>query len=234
MRASVRACNGSDAPRAAAGCRAALLVGSCIVLAVVASSAGLHEAVLSLLEATRSIIEQHALLGAITFVLLAAVSAMLALVSVAVIVPAAVFAWGAPASLGLLWLGWILGGAATYAIGRYLGRRAVHWLTAEGMLRRLEDRLSPRTPLWAIALLQLALPSEIQGYVLGLVRYPISRYLLALAAAELPFTIATVYLGDSLVAGRAGSILAIGVLLALGSVCAIYAVRRLMMEARRP
>jgi uncharacterized membrane protein YdjX (TVP38/TMEM64 family) len=232
MLASVRACSDSDAPHAPVGRRAALLVGSCIVLAAVASSGDLHEALLSLLGATRSIIEHHALLGAVTFVLLAAVSATLAFVSVAVIVPAAVFAWGAPATIGLLWLGWILGGALTYAIGRYLGRRAMHWLTAQRLLRRLEDQLSPRTPLWAITLLQLALPSEVPGYVLGLVRYPVSRYLLALAAAELPFTIATVYLGDSFVAGRGGPILAIGTLLALGSICAVYAVRRLMMEAR--
>jgi uncharacterized membrane protein YdjX (TVP38/TMEM64 family) len=231
MLASVRAYSDSDAPQAAVGRRVALLLASCIVLAAVASSSGLREALLNLLGATESIIERHALLGAVIFVFVAAVSAMLAFVSVAVIVPAAVFTWGTPASIGLLWLGWILGGVASYAVGKYLGRRAVHWLTAERMLRRLEDQLSPRTPVWAIALLQLALPSEIPGYVLGLVRYPLSRYLLALAAAELPFTIATVYLGGSLVAGRSGLILAIGSTLALGTLCAVYAARRLMTEA---
>ncbi|HKS54846.1 MAG TPA: VTT domain-containing protein [Steroidobacteraceae bacterium] len=232
MPAREHACRVLDLPRAIASRRAALLAGACIILAAVASSRSVHESLLSLLEATQSIIGRYAVLGAITFVLLAAISAMLAFVSVAVIVPAAVFAWGAPVSIGLLWLGWILGGVATYGIGRYLGRPAAHWLTAEGMLRKLEEQLSPRTPLWMITLLQLALPSEIPGYVMGLVRYPISRYLLALAVAELPFTVATVYLGDSFVAGRGGLILAIGALLALGSICAVYAVRRLTREAR--
>ena len=119
--------------------RVALLAAACVVLAAVALSSAVHGLLLHLLGATESIIERHALLGAVTFVVLAAVSAMLAFISVAVLVPAAVYAWGAPTSIGLLWLGWI------------------------------------------------------PGYVLGLVRYPVARYLLALAVAELPFTVATVY-----------------------------------------
>lgn len=215
-----------------AGRRAALLLGSCVVLAALASSSVTHDVLLHVLGATQSVIERHPLLGPITFVVVAAVSAMLAFVSVAVVVPAAVFTWGAPVSIGLLWLGWILGGAATYSIGRYLGRQAVRWLTAERALLKLEKHLAADTPLWLITLLQLALPSEIPGYVLGLVRYPIARYLIALAVAELPFTIATVYLGDSFVEGRSGLILAIGGLIALSSVCAVYALRRLMTGAR--
>lgn len=215
-----------------AGRRAVLLLGSCVVLAAAASSGIVHDILLQALAATQSVVERHALLGPVTFVLLAAVAAMLAFVSVAVVVPAAVFAWGAPMSIALLWLGWILGGAASYAIGRYLGRRAVGWLTAERALRKLEEHLRPDTPLLLITLLQLALPSEIPGYVLGLVRYPVARYLIALAVAELPFTVATVCLGSSFVEGSAGSILAIGAFVAFGSLCAVRAVRRLMTEAR--
>jgi uncharacterized membrane protein YdjX (TVP38/TMEM64 family) len=216
----------------AAGRRAALLVGLCIGLAVVASSSAMHAGLLRILGATHSIVEQHAVLGAVIFVVLAAVSAMLAFVSVAVIVPAAVFAWGAPASIGLLWLGWIVGGIATYGVGRYLGRRAVHWLSAERALRRLEEHLAPDTPLWLITLLQLALPSELPGYVLGLVRYPFTRYLVALAVAELPFTVATVRLGSSFVEGRSSQILVIGAVIAVGSVLAANAAHRRMTEAR--
>jgi uncharacterized membrane protein YdjX (TVP38/TMEM64 family) len=212
--------------------RAALLAGACVVLAALASSSTAHDLILRVLGATQATIERHALLGAVAFVVFAAISAMLAFVSVAVVVPAAVVAWGAPTSIGLLWLGWILGGVATYFVGRYLGRRAASWLTAERGLRRLEQHLTPDTPLWLIGLLQLALPSEIPGYVLGLVRYPLARYLIALAIAELPFTVATVYLGSSFVAGRSGLILAIGAFLALSSICAVRAVAQVMTEAR--
>jgi uncharacterized membrane protein YdjX (TVP38/TMEM64 family) len=211
--------------------RAAILLVLCVVLAVMASSGDLHEALLDVLAVTEDIIAQHPLAGAAAFVLLAAVSAMFTFVSIAIIVPAAVFAWGPAASIALLWSGWILGGAATYCMGRFFGRPAVRWLTAGNALQRLESRVPDNAPLWLIVLLQLALPSEIPGYVLGLVRYPFSRYVLALGLAELPYTFGTVYLGASFVAGRVGLILVTGALIALISLVTFYALRRTMRNA---
>lgn len=213
--------------------RAAILIALCIALAAAASSRTLHEALLGVLGATQEIIERHAVLGIVTFVVIAAISAMFAFVSIAIVVPAAVVAWGAPASIGLLWLGWILGGIATYSIGRFLGRTVVRWLTADEALRKLEAYMPANAPLWLIVLVQLALPSEIPGYVLGLLRFPFGRYALALGLAELPYTLATVYLANSFVEGRSGMILTIGAALALGSVVTFYALRRLLPDHHR-
>ena len=99
-------------------------------------------------------------------------------------------------------------------------------------LRRLESRIPDNAPLWLITLLQLALPSEIPGYVLGLVRYRFFIYVLALGLAELPYTLATVYLGASFVSGRIGSILIAGALIAMLSVLAFYAWRSTMRDAQ--
>lgn len=211
--------------------RAAILLMLCVVLAVMASSGDLHEALMDVLAVTEDIIAQHPIAGAAAFVLLAAISAMFTFVSIAIIVPAAVFAWGPAASMALLWSGWILGGAATYGMGRFFGRPVARWLTAGKALRRLESRIPDNAPLWLVTLLQLALPSEIPGYVLGLVRYPFSRYVLALGLAELPYTFGTVYLGASFVAGRVGLILVTGALIALVSLVTFYALRRTMRNA---
>lgn len=208
--------------------RAAILLALCVALAGIASSSALHEALLDVLVATDEIISRHPITGIFTFVALAAVSAMFTFVSIAVIVPAAVFAWGTSATVGLLWLGWILGGVATYGIGKHIGRPVVRSLTAGEALHRLESHVPANAPLWLILLLQLALPSEIPGYLLGLVRYPIGRYVLALALAELPYTLATVYLGASFVAGRSMVILGIGVTIALFSLAMFYGWRRVM------
>lgn len=208
--------------------RAALLVVLCVALAGIASSSALHEALLGVLVATDEIIGQHPVTGAVTFVVLAAIAAMFTFVSIAVIVPAAVFAWGGPATAGLLWVGWILGGLATYSIGKHIGRPVVRSLTAGTALHRLESHIPADAPLWLILLLQLALPSEIPGYVLGLVRYPVARYLAALALAELPYTIATVYLGASFVAGRSMVILGVGLAIAAFSLATFYGWRRAM------
>lgn len=211
--------------------RAAILLVLCAILAGIAASSDLHEALMDVLAATEDIIGQHPIAGAVAFVVLAALSAVFTFVSIAVVAPAAVFAWGPTASIALLWSGWILGGAATYGIGRFFGRAVVRWLTADEALRRLESRIPDNAPLWLITLVQLALPSEIPGYVLGLVRYPFSRYVLALGLAELPYTFATIYLGASFVEGRVGLILITGVLIALFSLVTFHALRRTMRKA---
>lgn len=202
--------------------RAAVLVALCVALAAIASSEALHNALIDLLEVIEDVIVRHPVAGAVLFVAFAAVSAMFAFVSIAVIVPAAVFAWGDLLSMVMLWIGWILGGCATYGIGRFLGPRVVRWLTVERTLHRFERRLQPDAPFGLIMLFQLALPSEIPGYVLGLIRYRFLKYLLALAIAELPYTVVTVYLGASFIERRSGVILAAGITLVVLSVGALY------------
>jgi uncharacterized membrane protein YdjX (TVP38/TMEM64 family) len=61
-----------------------------------------------------------------------------------------------------------------------------------------------------ILLFQLALPSEIPGLVLGLAHFPLDRYLLALAIAELPYAIGTTMLGASFVSRQFGLLITLG------------------------
>jgi uncharacterized membrane protein YdjX (TVP38/TMEM64 family) len=196
---------GTEGQRGAVWRRAAFLALVCIALAVLARSADVHSALIDVLEASREVIVARPVTGALLFVLLAAVSAMFAFVSIAVVIPLAVYVWGNAVSLLLLWAGWTLGGAAAYAIARYLG---------------------PKTPFRFVLLFQLGLPSEIPGYVLGLVNYPFGKFMLALALAELPYTVATVYLGAGFVSARSGIVLAVGFALAGLSVGAFYLLRR--------
>jgi uncharacterized membrane protein YdjX (TVP38/TMEM64 family) len=97
-----------------------------------------------------------------------ALSAMIAFFSTAVITPIAVETWGAGASIALLWTGWMLGGVCAYGIGRSLGRPVVRALTSHDALDRFENRISSRAPFGLVLLFQLAMPSEVPGYVLGI------------------------------------------------------------------
>jgi uncharacterized membrane protein YdjX (TVP38/TMEM64 family) len=210
--------------------RAAFLALLCIVLAALSASDDVHRALLDVLEASREVIVARPTWGAVLFVLLAAVSAMFAFVSIAVVIPLAVYVWGNALSLLLLWVGWILGGAAAYTIARYLGRPVVSWLT-DRTLGRIERYIGPGTPFRLVLLFQLGLPSEIPGYVLGLVKYPFWKFMLAIALAELPYTVATVYLGAGFVSARSGMVLTVGFALAGLSVGAFYFMRRHMPSA---
>lgn len=180
----------------------------CAAAALVASSEAVHGEVLRVLAAASAIVERHEVLGAVVFTALAAISATFAFFSSAAIVPVAVYAWGAVATAALLWAGWILGGAAAYGLGRALGRPAVAALVSASALARFEERVSRHASPGKVLLLQLALPSEAPGYVLGLAHYGFWRYVGVLAVAELPYAVGAVVLGTAFVERRTAVVLA--------------------------
>ncbi len=220
-----------DSPLKTRAIVSALLI---VVLVVLASSQGVHGALLTAFAASDRLIAQHAVAGVVVFVLLSALSAMLAFFSSAVLVPPAVHAWGPVFTALLLWLGWILGGVIAYTLARLLGRPVVERLASAKSLAQLDRRLTERTPFGVVLLIQLAFPSEIPGYLLGLVRYPPSRYLSALAIAELPYAVGTVLLSEGLVERRVGLLAIIGVTAIVAAVVVSRALRRRLTHADQP
>jgi uncharacterized membrane protein YdjX (TVP38/TMEM64 family) len=199
-----------------------------VALVAIASADSLHAAMLAITDAATPIMRAHPVWGAVVFVLLSALSAMLAFFSGAVLVPVAVQVWGSTGTAAMLWLGWIVGGVAAYALARTAGRPMVARFVNAAALGRYESRVSSHAPLGLVILFQLGLPSEVPGYLLGLARYPVSRYLLALAIAELPWAVLTVLLGSTLLERRVPVLVAVGVAAALlGGVALALLTRRL-------
>ena len=209
-------------PLASAWKGALVLALVCAGLALAASSDALHRTLLRLLGVTAAIMEAHPVLGVSLFILLSAVSAMLAFFSTAVFVPIAIHAWGERVSILLLWMGWLLGGVCSYGVGRFLGRPMVQALTSGKALARFEHRISNQAPFTLVLLFQLALPSELPGYLLGLARYRFVKYLLALSIGELPYAVGTVYLGVSFVERRSFALLGLGIAGALSILWAFH------------
>ncbi len=168
-----------------------------------AASAPLFEQAQALISWGEGVIERQPILGIAVFVLLAAISAMMAFFSSAVLVPLAISAWGDLVSALLLWIGWLLGGVASYCIGRFLGPRVAAMFAGDERLAVWQTTVSTRTKFVHVLLFQATVPSEIPGYVLGTLRYSFTRYLLALAITELPYVAGVVYLGDSFLRGDA-------------------------------
>jgi uncharacterized membrane protein YdjX (TVP38/TMEM64 family) len=201
-------------------------------LAFVASSAELHEWLIGFLPVAEAVIRERPVLGVSIFVLYAALSAMLAFVSSAVIVPVSVYVWGKAFSMLLLWVGWIVGGVCAYTIGRYFGRTVVNVLRAGRALERYETRISHRASFGLVLLFQLAVPSEVPGYLLGLMRYHFWKYLGALALAEFPYAIATVSVGASFIERRTYMLVGVGAAAAAFSGWALYTLHRRVAEKR--
>lgn len=191
--------------------RTALLAAIVFAVTAVAATDSLHRAVRSAIAAVEPVIQQNALAGAVVFVLLSAVSAMVVFFSTAVITPIAVDAFGPRTALLLLWFGWVLGGITAYAIGRLFGRRVVSWFVDPSRLRDYEHRAKRMVSFSHVLLFQLAVPSEIPGYVLGLAGCRFRTFVTAMALAELPFAIGAVYLGESFLDRNYLLLLAIGI-----------------------
>ena len=171
-----------------------VMLGAAAVLILLSDT--LHAPLLRLLAFTQGMIAGNPLLGAALFVLFAALSGMLAFFSSAVVTPVAVNAWGPVWTALLLWVGWVLGGACTYAIGRTIGR-PVAGLVSPTKLAKYEHKITRETPFGLVVLFQMATPSEVPGYLLGMARYSFLRYIAVVAAGELPYAIGTVLLGET-------------------------------------
>jgi uncharacterized membrane protein YdjX (TVP38/TMEM64 family) len=199
--------------------RRIVIVGTFIILAgLFTASDTLHDRTGEIIVWTEGVISQAPLLGMVVFIGLAMLSAMVAFFSSAVFAPVAVYAWGKAGCFALLWLGWLLGGILSFCIGRFFGRTAVGMLISEEKLAGWERELSERSRFIHILLFQAAVPSEIPGYVLGILRYRFVLFLTALAITELPYAIAAVYLGESFLKGESTLFILLGVVVILSGV----------------
>lgn len=205
-----------------------LLLGAsaALLLAFLIFSEAAHATLLRVLDGVNGIAAVHPALAAVVVVLFSALAAMVAFISSWIVIPLAVHTWGTLGGLLLVWGGWVLGGAISYVIGNKFGAPAARWLGFSPQLARYQEWVSHRTPFALAFLFQLALPSEIRGYLFGLGRYPFGRYLLSFALAELPFGVGTAYLGRGILERRVTIVVVMFLGLAVLSVWAFHALHR--------
>ena len=108
-----------------------------------------------------------------------------------------------------------------------LGRPVVRRLVGQDALERQERwARSGGRSLAAVLLIQLSIPSDLAGYVFGLIRTPLGPFVTALALAEIPYGVGAVFLGLSFVERRLVPLVIVGVAGAALSVAAFRPYRR--------
>jgi uncharacterized membrane protein YdjX (TVP38/TMEM64 family) len=202
------------------------------LLVAAASSDPVHRAALRALDSAQEVIRDHPIAGAALFASLSAVSAITFFFSSAVLVPIAVHAWGKESTFALLWGAWLVGAAASYWLGRHPGRRLLSWLVPESAIAPYRTTISRKAGFPLIVLFQLAVPSEIPGWILGALGYPFGKFLAAFAIAELPFAAGTVYLGEAFLRRERGVLVAVAVGGIALSTVALYVLRRRLDDPR--
>ena len=203
-----------------------------IVLVVVAATNDyLHGAIERVFTAASVVIARHPVSGVVLFVILAALGAMVVFFSAAIIVPVAIYTWGRPVTVLLLCVGWLLGGALSYVVGRYPGRRFLRWLAPREKAAKYEKILRTNQGFALVALFQVSLMSEIPGYLLGSLKYPFWRYLAVLMVVEIPFSIGAVYLGESFLERNYPVLTALGAAAVTCSIVAMLLLRAQLKKA---
>lgn len=216
------------------GTRAAAVAGVVVLVIAFSASAALHDSLLRLFETAGSLFTAYPRAGMAAFVGLAALSALLAFFSSAPLVPVGVVTWGGPTTAVLLAAGWTLGGVVGYAAARWLGRAVLDRVLSLEALAPYEQRIGHDTPFGLVFLFQLALPSEIPGLVLGLARYSLAKYVAVLVMVEVPYSVATVWLGREFVARHVWPFLLAGGVGVAVSLVAMAVFRRRLGVHRGP
>jgi len=83
-------------------------------------------------------------------------------------------------------------------------------LIGEDKIAGWQDQVSQRSRFSHILIFQALVPSEIPGYVLGILRYRFMFYLAALAITELPYVVGVVFLGEYFLKGEGMVIILLG------------------------
>ena len=141
----------------------------------------------------------HPYISILIFVGLSMLSAMLISFSSVWLVPAAVVLWNNHFTITLLLSSWLLGAVFSYLIGRYGGYPLVKKFVNASKVAYYEKMVTEKFGAGLIFLLRLTLPSEIPGYLLGIVRYSFVKYFIITFLAELPYAIYSVYAIDSII-----------------------------------
>lgn len=173
-------------------------------------------------------IEDHAVLGALVYVVAVAASVVLLPLSSLPLLPFAAYLYGVVATALLSAGGWWIGSLIAFQIAR-LGRPYLERVTSLQAVDRLERRIPDDLSFSGIVILRMILPVDIVSFALGLLKeLRFSTYAVASLIGILPFAFAWSYAGGELGAGRFATFAAVAVAMTL----AVLVLRR-FWAARR-
>jgi uncharacterized membrane protein YdjX (TVP38/TMEM64 family) len=141
--------------------------------------------------------QQHKILGAFIFILISALAVMFSPLSSVPFVPAAVLIWGKIAALSFLMIGGMIGSAGTYFLGYYALYPLLKIITSVEIIEFYKKRIANHLSFWMIVLFRLAMPVEIPGYVIGIIKYEFWLYMIATFIVFLPFEALIVYASEA-------------------------------------
>jgi uncharacterized membrane protein YdjX (TVP38/TMEM64 family) len=171
--------------------------------------------------------ETYPVFAIIFFIIATMFAALIAVVGVAPLVPTAVLLWGEPTAIVLITFGWMLGDLLMYRFGVLSIKPIFQDTPFYQKVREVKKTVTPHTAFIGVLLLRLALPSEILGYALGVMRYHFLSYFLTALIAELILAVLLVYASSALLAGDVLMVSFYVLLTVAVTICAVWSTRNI-------
>lgn len=165
---------------------------------VVWSSITLQEILFNSIETLTIFARNHYFVGTAFFIFLTALSSLLSPFSSVPLVPISVAIWGGGPTVVFLMTGWMIGAIASYFLGVAVDKSLLQHLANVEKVNYYKEKIAAHSNFYAVLIFRLALPAEITGYSLGILRYHFGKYLLAVFLSELPFALLAVFSGQAL------------------------------------
>jgi len=179
--------------------RVLVIIAAVTLAFIVLYSLDLEKIFSTALQSGSELAGRNRLIGVVVFVFFSAVSVLLSLFSSAPLVPLANISFGNFSTTFLLLIGWIIGDAAAYFIGSSAGYPILSRFVSSQKVENYKSRIPEKAKFWFVLVFRLAIPAEITGYTLGIIRYPFAKYILASFISEIPFALLLVYSSQALI-----------------------------------
>jgi uncharacterized membrane protein YdjX (TVP38/TMEM64 family) len=139
------------------------------------------------------IVQQNHVIGIAIFVIITALGIILSPFSGVPLIPVAITAWGKWIAGILVLTGWMIGAAITYLLGRSALYPLLKLLIPLKKLEYYRKLISGKVTFGLVVLFRFAMPVEVPGYVLGIIKYPLKKYMFASLISFIPFSIFMIY-----------------------------------------
>ena len=116
----------------------------------------------------QDLLSANARLGLLVFVVSSAVAVLIPVLTNLPLVPLAVLAWGPWWTAGLLLLGWVVGAALSFVLGRHARAWVLRHFPSVERHANIDRLIHPQHRLWSLVLLRMTFPVDVLSYSLGL------------------------------------------------------------------
>lgn len=173
-----------------------------IFVGIFSTSFIFREAIYGFINLLAGYLGESGYFGIFIFISISAAAAILSPLSSIPLTPSAIIVWGNELTLFFLLLGWMIGGVIGYTIGYFVEERIIGKYYSFQKVEYYKSKLSSQAQFWIVLVFRLAVPSEIAGYTLGVLKYHFGKYLIATFISEVPFALLAVYSSTALMGGR--------------------------------